>query len=92
MRECESCGNQMLPSESVCRYCGNPNPDYFENKTFSSVMDSLNQAGESLSEELNDLSKESKKTDVNWVIFILLMIFGLWPLAIIYLCVKMSKK
>ena len=56
------------------------------------MMDSLNQAGESLSEELNDLSKESKKTDVNWVIFILLMIFGLWPLAIIYLCVKMSKK
>lgn len=92
-RECESCGNQMLPTEPVCRYCGNPNPGYFQkNGSSSTVMDRLNRAGESLSKELDDLSTETKKSDVNWVVFIVLMIFGLWPFAVIYLIVKMAKK
>jgi len=78
--ECPNCGATISSDEKACKYCGSQNPFY--TKTIFPFTSSSDQ---------KTASNQEKSSDVNWGIFILLLIV-FWPAAIIYLVVTQNKK
>lgn len=88
--ECRSCGATLAKSDSVCKYCGNNNPNY--SRPVSSFFSSSSESS-TTSDKTYSSSKPSginSNKNINWVLFVLLLIF-FWPAAIVYLLVKAGK-
>ncbi|HHX79993.1 MAG TPA: hypothetical protein GX692_02900 [Acholeplasmataceae bacterium] len=88
--ECRSCGNIIYVTDKKCPYCGSvKRPRQQEKTTYSSSQTrNKHQDGTSYA---SYQTKNKKDEEINWVIFIVLLI-AFWPAAIIYLLVKESNK
>lgn len=83
---CNSCGGDLAPTDKVCKYCGAENPSYVAPKKSFFDTSSTTTDPSSGSNEV-----PPQKSNINWVVFIVLMV-TFWPAAIIYAIVKSLSK
>ncbi len=81
--ECPNCGYDFASNDRVCPYCGTSNPLYVAPATQAPVANPTPSY-------VPPTQQKKKEQGVNWVIFILLLIF-IWPAAIVYLLVCLDK-
>ena len=73
-----------MPTENYCTNCGSV---LLSTEKFCKNCGKANPNFSSNSQN----SQKSSTDDINWLVFVLLLIF-VWPAAIIYLVIKMDKK
>lgn len=83
--ECPNCGAINGTNIKICKYCGTANPNYVVQPVAPHVT-----KADDISNAINKTTEQIKKSNFNIVIFIILLII-FWPLAIVYLMVKIFK-
>jgi len=84
LKQCPSCGSVIDKESIICEYCEFKQSVISIPKTTNSYLTPQTQQSQT---QGNTQAQVQPKPGVNWVVFILLLIF-LWPVAIIYLVSK----
>ena len=90
--KCEDCGARLeydkVTGKAKCPYCGAEHSD--DNKTEHGIDKDVQAINDFVGKVEKDINEASSKSSVNILVLVLLFVFC-WPLAIVYLIIKMGK-